>query len=533
MTPAAMAAARAAIGADRITDDGDALALFGQDIFSTGTPVVAIARPASAAHVQALVAVARAHRLALVPRGAGMSYTRATLAPVPSRTIVLDMREMAAIRDVNARDMYVLVEPGCTWAALEERLAVEGLELPYRGPVSGRLATVGGGVSQNAIFYGSGLFGTAADSVIGIEVVTGTGELVRTGSFGVPSATPFLRHFGPDLTGLFTSDSGVMGVKTAIALRLRRKPAVRDAISFVTADITRLLAFFEEIGRLGIASQMTAMDVRLQAERVQQTGWRQRVKYVRTLISGNGSVSERLGEGAAMVRASLATLPGRGMAAHVFLEGEDAAKCARDAETVKAIAAKLELAPGNPAVALAMLRTPFGPVTGLAGGPGERWVPLHFILPHSRALDGMHALQDVLVEYAEPIAAHGIKVRHLLASLGAGAMTLEPMFLWKDRLTDLAQATLVEQGGMLHADTPPRPDAAQAVSALRDAITKRLDDIGALHTQLGRCYPYQPRLLPATAALFRTIHDALDPDAIMNPGALDTPAGIATPEIAE
>jgi len=523
VTDAILAALRAALGDDRIGGDPDERALAGQDIFYSGDPVAAVAHPRDVAEVVALVAVARTERLHLVPRGGGASYTAASVSCTPARAVQIDMRSMTAIREINPRDHYAVVEAGCTWQALEDALAPHDLEVPFRGPVSGRLATIGGAVAQNAIFYGTGRYGTAAESVIGIEVVTGSGAVVRTGSLGVSDALPFLRHFGPDLTGLFTADSGVLGIKTAIALRLRRRPPARDVTSFATADLTALFGFLEAVGHDGRASQVMALDVRLEGERVRQTGLRAKIDYLRALIGGRGSLVGRAAEGMAMARASLRTAPGRGMAVHVFVEGETAAECAAQMTMIGAMAAARGLSVADPSVAKAMLRLPFGPVTGLAGAPGERWVPVHFILPHSKALEGMAAIEAVVAEAAEGIAAHGIKVRHLLATLGSGAVTLEPMFLWPDRLTPFAEQMLRAQGGTVPADVAARPTAEAFVAGLRKTMIERLDAIGALHTQLGRTYPYQPRLDEGAAALFRAVRAALDPDAVMNPGALDTP----------
>jgi len=368
----------------------------------------------------------------------------------------------------------------------------------------------------------SGLFGTAADSVIGVEIVTGAGAVVRTGSLSVVGANPFLRHFGPDLTGLFTADCGVMGVKTAIVLKLRRAPAMRDVVSFQGADLAAIFAFLEAVAHDGVASQIIALDAKLQAVRIAQAGPRARLAYLWSLASGGGSLRRRVGEGAAMARTALAAAPTRGMAVHVFLEG-DVAGCARDAARVARHAAAHGLEPGNPAVAQAMLRTPFGPVTGMAGSPGERWVPVHFILPHSRAGAGMEAIQAVVDAHADELAQHKVKVRHMLANLGGGAVTLEPMFLWPDRLTDFARTTLIAQGGTAAADAAQAPAAEALVVRVRAAMVERLDPMGALHTQLGRSYPYRARLHGETAELLAALHHMLDPDGVMNPGALDTP----------
>jgi FAD/FMN-containing dehydrogenase len=72
-----------------------------------------------------------------------------------------------------------------------------GLRTPFWGTLSGIRATVGGSLSQNALFWGSGQYGTAIDSLLSLEVVLGDGTLVHTGSAAQINSTPFFRHFGP------------------------------------------------------------------------------------------------------------------------------------------------------------------------------------------------------------------------------------------------------------------------------------------------------------------------------------------------
>ena len=62
---------------------------------------------------------------------------------------------------------------------LYKALQPHGLRTPYWGTLSGRYATVGGGASQNSIFWGSGQSGTAADNVLSVSVVTSKGEVMR------------------------------------------------------------------------------------------------------------------------------------------------------------------------------------------------------------------------------------------------------------------------------------------------------------------------------------------------------------------
>lgn len=148
-------------------------------------------------------------------------------------------------------------------ADLREALRGTGLRTPFRGPLSGRHATVGGSVSQNSVYWGAGLFGASADSVVSLEVVLADGRVLHTGTASQLHGTPFFRHFGPDLTGLFTCDNGALGIKSAVTLRLvPERPEVRH-LSFDFPDYRRQMAAMSDIARAGLVAQMFGTDPNL------------------------------------------------------------------------------------------------------------------------------------------------------------------------------------------------------------------------------------------------------------------------------
>ena len=497
--------------------------LFGQDVFTIGQPVAVVVRPKSAVEVAGLVHVARRFGWSLAPRGGGMSYTGGYLSSQPERTIAVDMTAMGRVIAVNNRDMFAVVEAGCTWQALHEALRPLGLRTPYWGPVSGRLATVGGSVSQNAAFWGSGKAGTAADSVLGIELITGTGEILRTGSFGVADASPFFRHFGPDLTGIFTSDCGRFGIKTRIALRLETLP-FESSDAFLARSPEKLFAFLAALGQRKLVAQTMALDARLQSERVAATSAKERAGHAAALLKRPGSVGAGLRDAVGMVRAGLAPAAVSGFVVHTFVEGLTDDECSARAASVARLAGELGLEPTNAAIGGAMLRSPFGPVTGLAGTKGERWVPVHCIVPHSRAEELFLAIGQILTSNNARLETHGIKVRNLFCSVGVGAIVIEPMFLWQGALNSLVLHTLASQGGNVPAHQQATPEAEAVVLDLRRQIIIAGDRLGAVHMQIGRTYPYADRLAPTAAGLLEALRQELDPDSVFNDALALRPA---------
>ena len=74
------------------------------------------------------------------------------------------------------------------------------------------MATVGGGLSNGALFFGTGKYGSAADNVLGMEIIIADGTLIKTGQNAFANAKPHHRTYGPDTTGLFVR-CGSLGIK--------------------------------------------------------------------------------------------------------------------------------------------------------------------------------------------------------------------------------------------------------------------------------------------------------------------------------
>ncbi len=86
-----------------------------------------------------------------------MSYTGGYV-PRSEASVLFDTRRLDRIIEINADDMYVTAEAGCTWAALYDALTPFRLRPPHFGPASGRLSTIGGSLSQHSAFFGSVTF---------------------------------------------------------------------------------------------------------------------------------------------------------------------------------------------------------------------------------------------------------------------------------------------------------------------------------------------------------------------------------------
>lgn len=493
--------------------------LASQDIFSKGALVEAVLRPASTHEVAAAIRDCAERGVAVLPRGGGMSYTRGYLA-ARAPAVALDLGALAAIESVNEADLSVVVQAGCTWETLHERLAPLALRTPFWGTLSGRRATVGGTISQNGAFWGTAARGVSADSVLGLEVVTGSGEVVRTGALAREGLPVFFRHHGPDLTGLFTGDCGAFGVKTRVALRLERVPPCARDLSFNLGGYRELLAAIAAIQQAGAATTVFGFDPILVNLRARRESLAQDFRAMLRVIRGARSMASGLRSAASMAAAGRGFLDDAAFTLHAIVEAEGEAPADAAAQAVRAIVARQAAREIEPTIPKVMRAAPFPALNGILGPNGERWVPVHCVVPHSRAAAAMEAILDVILAHEADMAKHGITTGTLYSTAGGGSALIEPMFLWPDALEALHRETVEPKVLARARPAPDAPLARDVVASLRAGVIERTSELGAAYLQIGRTYPYVQRLDPATRALAAQLRHTLDPRGIMNPGVL-------------
>ncbi|RSD10841.1 FAD-binding protein [Amycolatopsis eburnea] len=175
-------------------------------------PPVCVVRPRTAEEVQLVVRACLRHRVPVVPRGAGTGLSGG--ANTVDGCVLLSTEQLTAIREIDAAERLAVVEPGVVNDVLRAACAEHGLWYPP-DPASAPWSTIGGNVATNAGGLCCVKYGVTRDYVLGLQLVTGTGELVRIGRRTAKGVA------GYDLTGLLTGSEGTLGVITEITLRLR------------------------------------------------------------------------------------------------------------------------------------------------------------------------------------------------------------------------------------------------------------------------------------------------------------------------
>ncbi|MFP3936980.1 MAG: FAD-binding oxidoreductase [Phycisphaerae bacterium] len=188
-----------------------------------------VVRPDSAEQIAEIMKLATRHRIPVTPRGAGSGLSGGAV-PIHGGIVLLCDR-MNHILEVDPENMVVVVQPGVVTNDINAAVRDHGLF--YAGyPMSVETCYIGGNVAENAGGGKAVKYGVTARYVLGLEVVTPTGEIVRLGGKLVKNVT------GYDLIQLMVGSEGTLGVFTEITLKLMPLPkaSVDLLVLFETAE---------------------------------------------------------------------------------------------------------------------------------------------------------------------------------------------------------------------------------------------------------------------------------------------------------
>jgi FAD/FMN-containing dehydrogenase len=513
------------LGGEHVVRDAHERALFGMDVYEAAkVPPVLVVRPGTTAELSDTVRTATQAGFVVVPRGAGMSYTGGYL-PVSERSVTIDMSRMNRVLEINVDDMYVRVEAGVSWAQLHDALSASAMRTPMWGTLSGLRATVGGGLSQNSIFFGSGLYGSTADSVLGLEVVLADGTVLPTGSAAVAGAAPFFRWYGPDLTGLFLGDTGAFGVKATATLKLIPAATETRFVSAAFDESTPLYAAMAELAREQLVSESFAFDPGLQRQRLKRAGLGSDLKALKGVMTGERNLLKGVIEGAKVAVAGRRFMDDVKWSLHATVEGRDADYVKRCADRARDICARHGGREIENTIPKVMRGTPFGPLISMLGPLGERWIPVHGLMPLSHGPLLQAALDALWAKHADTIERHKIAVGQLAVTVATNAMLLEPIFWWESERLALHDHALGAEYVAKLTDFPADPDADAFVRQLRGEVAQLFLAHGCTHFQIGKSYPYRQGLRPEAWRVVEGVKSLLDPDGAVNPGSLGLASG--------
>ncbi len=219
------------VGADRVRTDKMERLLHNHDLaplppmMEMGFKMMpdAVVRPISAEEVSAVVKLAVAERIPVVPRG-GASWGYGGAMPC-NGGIVMDMTTMNKVVRVDVDNLEIEVEAGATWEKVAEEAAKNGMFIGYY-PSSKPAATIAGWIATGGIGVGTYKYGSVKDNVRNMQVVLGEGQIIETGFDYVSDHSA-----GYNLNGLFIGTEGTLGIVTKVTLKAEPAPDVFMPIS--------------------------------------------------------------------------------------------------------------------------------------------------------------------------------------------------------------------------------------------------------------------------------------------------------------
>ena len=203
----------------------------------------AVIYPKTTEQISDIMKLAYREKIPVTARGSGTSVTGAVL-PVKGG-LLLDLHLMDRILEINKEDFYARLEPGVICLHLNNILAKDGLMFPPN-PGSEAVATIGGMVSTNASGHRAVKYGTTRDYIKCLKVVMADGSVIHTGSLAPKTS------LGYDLTHLFTTAEGTLGIITEMTIKIEPRPEYGALATAIFSDLNSAGEAVTEVTASGI-----------------------------------------------------------------------------------------------------------------------------------------------------------------------------------------------------------------------------------------------------------------------------------------
>ena len=183
-------------------------------------PPMVVVLPETVEQVAAVLQYCRRHNIKVVPRGSGTSLSGGALPLADA--VLLGMSKFKQILEIDYEDRLAVVQPGVTNLAITK--AVEGQGFYYAPDPSSQIAcSIGGNVAENSGGVHCLKYGLTTNNVLGVQLVTMDGEILRIGGKALDAP-------GLDLLGIIVGSEGLLGVVTEVTVRILPKPETARAL---------------------------------------------------------------------------------------------------------------------------------------------------------------------------------------------------------------------------------------------------------------------------------------------------------------
>ncbi|MEK4183653.1 FAD-binding oxidoreductase [Bacillus sp. FSL K6-1145] len=234
-----------------LIDESDRFSYSFDGSFGTYLPDIVI-QTKSVDELASLVKFANCEKIPVCPRGQATSLSG---GPLPVKGgIVIDLSIMNDLLEIHEEDLIAIVSPGVLTSDIHKAAEQKGLMYPP-DPSSSHVSTIAGNLAENSGGPRGLKYGVTKDYVIGLEIITPEGEIIKTGGKTVKNVT------GYDLTKLIVGSEGTLGIITKAILRLIPKPQASGTIMAIFDNLVDAGSAISKILSSGILpSKMELMD---------------------------------------------------------------------------------------------------------------------------------------------------------------------------------------------------------------------------------------------------------------------------------
>ncbi|HKL49015.1 MAG TPA: FAD-linked oxidase C-terminal domain-containing protein [Desulfuromonadales bacterium] len=209
------------VGDDHVTTEKADLICYSYDATQQKFLPDVVVHPISSEEISLIMKMANAENIPVFPRGAGSGFTGGSL---PTRGgIVLTTERMGSILEIDEENLIATVEPGVVTEQFQKAVEKVGLFYPP-DPASLKFSTLGGNVAECAGGPRCVKYGVTKDYILGLEVVTPTGDVITTGGPTMKGVV------GYDLTKLLCGSEGTLGIITKIVIKLLPMPEAKKTM---------------------------------------------------------------------------------------------------------------------------------------------------------------------------------------------------------------------------------------------------------------------------------------------------------------
>jgi glycolate oxidase len=420
--------------------------------FYKGIPDVVVL-PISSDQVAAVVRLCLSERVPVVPRGSGTGVIGGAMAPLGG--VMVATTRMNRILEMDLPNRCATVEPGLINLWLTERVKTQGYFFAP-DPSSQMVSSIGGNVATNAGGPHCLKYGITVNHVMGLQVVTGAGEVVWLGGK--------VQQPGYDLTGAFVGSEGTLGIVTQVIVRLLHFP---EAVKTILAVFRTIEAASEAVSRI-IARGMIPAALEMLDEHVVR------------------AVEEGIGAGYPRDAGAVLLIELDGPRAEVETQSLRVAEICRECSA-------MDLRVARDDAERALLWKGRKEAAGAIGRLTPNWLLQDAVVPRSK-------LPQIMRELGAISARHRLRIANVFH---AGDGNLHPLICYDERRPGELERAIQANEELLHA-----------CIALGGSVT------GEHGVGLDKAKNLALQYADADLAAMARLRQVFDPDGIMNPGKL-------------